>query len=178
MHTPVTCSLDLMIHLCSGWNQSGPHEVPNLSPTIATSPWKSAAGTPSMAGLSAHKDSMMAVESSRSIMQSFMAARLIFPYLRHLHPPWKFADRSHARRCFQGLGSSAMLVMQMRRHTMQFQPRVGPLGFAYICILVAKHPKSTAKSIGLCGTRMASRVRLANGAWSKGQLTGGCAPYL
>ena len=38
--------------------------------------------------------------------------------------------------------------------------------------------KSTAKSIGLCGTRMASRVGLANGAGSKGQLAGGDVPYL
>ena len=178
MYSPVSSSQDLMVHLCSGRNQSGPREVPISSPTNRDSPWKCAAGAPSIAGLRAHRASMMVVESSRSIMQSAMAARLIFPYLRHLHPPWKFADRSHARRCFQGLGSSAMLVMQMRRHTTQFQPRVGPLGFAYICIYFAKRPKSTAKSIGLCGTRMASRVRLANVAESKGQLTGGGVPYL
>ena len=155
--------------------------MPNSSPTTATSPWKSAAGTPSMAGLSAHKDSMMDVESSRSIMQSFMAARLIFSYLRHLHPPWKFADRSHARRCFQGLGSSAMLVMQMRRHTTQFQPRVGPCcpgSFVAKSMRKYANSKSTAKSIGLCDTRMASRVRLANDAGPKGQLSGGGVPYL
>ena len=175
-----------MIHLCSGWNQSGPHEVPNLSPTIATWPWKSAAGTPSMAGLSAHKDSMMVVESSRSIMQSFMAARLIFYYLRHLHPSWKFADRSHARRCFQGLGSSAMLVMQMRTQGIlrSFSPgwalaaRVPSSLQVHNSMQKYANSKSTAKSIGLCYTRMASQVRLANAAGSKGQLTGGGVPYL
>ena len=152
-----------------------------MSPMIATSPLKSAAGTPSMAGLRVHQASMIVVRTSRSIMQSSMVARLIFPYLRHLHPPWKFADRGHARRCFQGLGPSTMLVMTIRRHTTQFQPRVGP---CCPCSILAKglqkfaNPKSTAKSIGLCGTRMASRVRLANDAGPKGQLTGGGVPYL
>ena len=159
MYTPVSCSLDLMIHLCSGWSQSGSREVPNSSPTTATSPWKSAAGTPSMAGLRAHRASMMVVESSRSIMQSFMAARLIFYYLRHLHPSWKFADRSHARRCFQGLGSSAMLVMQMRRHTTQFQPRVGP------CCRVPLLPK-VCESMQTLSPRL-SLLAFATHAWHR-----------
>ena len=74
-----------------------------------------------------------------------------------------------------------MLVMQMRRHTAQCQPWVGPCcpgSFVAKSLQKFANPKSTAKSNGLCGTRMASQVRLANDAGSKGQLTGGGVPYL
>ena len=80
-----------MVHLCSGRDQSGPREVPNSSPTIATSPWECAAGTPSMAGLRAHRASMMVFKTSQSIMQSGMASRLIGFYLRvNSSVPWKY----------------------------------------------------------------------------------------
>jgi hypothetical protein len=181
LHTHVTCSLDLMIHLCSGWDQSGPREVPNLSPTIATSPWKSAAGTPSMAALSAHKDSMMVVKVVEHHMQGFMPFTSLSSQLENCSVPWKSDGTGDARRRFRGLGSSALLVMTIRRHTTQFQPRVGPCCPGSILarsMQMYANPKSTAKSIGLYGTRMASRVRLANDAGSKGQLTGGGVPYL
>ena len=43
-----------------------------------------------MAGFRAHRASMMVVKSSRSMMQSDMAARLIFSYLRvACSVPWK-----------------------------------------------------------------------------------------
>ena len=82
---------------------------------------------------------------------------------------------------FRGLGSSALLVMTIRRHTTQFQPRVGPCCPGSILakyMQIYANPKSTAKSIGRCGTRMASQLRLNNDAGSKGQFTGGGVPYL
>ena len=170
-----------MVHLCSGRDQSGPREVPNSSPTIATSPWECAAGTPSMAGLRAHRASMMVVRVVEHHMQGFMPVTSLSSQLENCSVPWKSDGTGDARRRFRGLRSSAVLVVSIRRHATQFQPRVGPYCPGSIFANGMRkyaNSKYTAKSIGLCGTRMASRVRLANDAGSKGQLTGGGVPYL
>ena len=163
MYSPVSSSQDLMVHLCSGRNQSGPREVPNSSPTIATSPWECAAGTPSMAGLRAHRASMMVVRVVEHHMQGFMPVTSLSSQLENSSVPWKSDGTGDARRRFRGLRSSVVLVVAIRRHATQFQPRVGPCCPGSILarsMQMYANPKSTAKSIGLCGTRMASRVRL------------------
>ena len=126
MHTAVSSLQDLMLHLCSGQNQLGPCEVPNLSPMITTLPWECAAGTPSMAGLRVHQASMMVIRVVEHHMQGFMPVTSLLSQLENCSVPWKSNGTGDACQRFQGLRSSAVLVVSIRRHTTQFQPQVGP----------------------------------------------------
>ena len=128
-----------------------------------------------MAGLRAHRASMVVVKKSRSIMQSFMAARLTFPTSESI-APYHGSPMAQASR--PGI-ISIVSDDNQKAHYAVSAPDVPSRVFVYFSRLcAASNQKTKFKMTPLHTCTHGIANSHANDAGPKGQLTGGGVPYL